>query len=204
VLGGDVAGGRPGAAKGRPRDPRIEEVVLLATVELLIETGYQGTTIEAIARRSGVSRPAIYRRWRSKAEVISDALFSRVEPVPARDSGDLRADLRAWVQAVLARFSRPEVAAAFPGLIADLREADPTVARGVREELVAPRRASFARTLAAAARRGDLRPGVDPDVVFELMVGSVVFRMLRDRALPDPAYEEQLVDLLQHAVTAPA
>src|SRR2546423_13164192 len=55
---------------GRPRDPRVDESVRRAALELLVEQGYQATSIQAVARRAGVSAPAIYRRWSSKAELV--------------------------------------------------------------------------------------------------------------------------------------
>nr|BFE88141.1 hypothetical protein GCM10020093_107420 [Planobispora longispora] len=69
-----------------------------------------------------------------------------------------------------------------------------------RAHLVGPRRRHFAKTLEAAAARGDLRPGVDHEAVFELLVGSVFLRVTSGKAVDDPGYEDQLVDLLYHAV----
>ena len=60
---------------GRPRDPRIDGAVLRATVELLSETGYPGLLVSAIAERAGTSKPAIYRRWPSKAHLVHEAVF---------------------------------------------------------------------------------------------------------------------------------
>ncbi|MBG0829004.1 TetR/AcrR family transcriptional regulator [Planomonospora sp. ID67723] len=206
------------AVRGRPRDPRVEERVALAVIGLLLEAGYRQTTIEAVARRSGVSRPAIYRRWRSKAEVVAHALFARSDSTALRDSGDLREDLRAWTRAVLARFGRPEIAAAFPGLLADLQDEKRSRTGGDRSrtgaaqqdgngpqggfhvDLVGPRRRHFARTVEAAAARGELRPGADHEVLFELLVGSVFLRVASGGNVDDPAYEDRLVDLLYHAV----
>ena len=60
---------------GRPRDPRIDSAVLDATVELLGETDYASLSVDAIARRAGTSKPAIYRRWPSKAHLVHEAVF---------------------------------------------------------------------------------------------------------------------------------
>ncbi|RJL21493.1 TetR/AcrR family transcriptional regulator [Bailinhaonella thermotolerans] len=166
---------------------------------MLGEVGYRQTTIEAIARRAGVGRPSVYRRWRSKAEIVAHALFARSPAETPRDSGDLREDLRAWVDAVLARLGRPEAAAAFPGLVADLREEARAQARDFHLDLVRPRRAHFARTLAAAVARGEARPEVSPDVLFDLLVGALLVRLISGRDLADPAYAGDLVDLLHRA-----
>ena len=71
----------PGRA-GRPRDPQVDASIRAATLELLVEDGYQATTIQAVARRAGVSAPSIYRRWSSKAELVEAAVFPSdlVEP----------------------------------------------------------------------------------------------------------------------------
>ena len=60
---------------GRPRDPRIDDAVLRATVELLGKSGYADLSVDAIARRAGTSKPAIYRRWPSKAHLVHEAVF---------------------------------------------------------------------------------------------------------------------------------
>lgn len=177
--------------KGRPRDPRVEEQVLRATLELLREVGYRRTTIEAIARRAGVSRPAVYRRWPRKSDVVAQALFGRSAPAPSRATGDLRRDLRSWVDAVLARFGGAEMAAAFLGLMADLHDNT-----NFRLDLVRPRRERLAETLA----QDGVRPGVDHDVFLEMLVGAIFLRVAVGKSVTDPAYAEELTELLFHAV----
>ncbi|MEV2268536.1 TetR/AcrR family transcriptional regulator [Nonomuraea africana] len=177
--------------KGRPRDPAVEARVLEATLELLAEVGYQQASIDAIARRAGVSRPAVYRRWRSKADIVAQALFGQSERTAPRVSGDLRRDLRAWVDAVVARFGRPEVVQAFLGLMADLPDK-----RRFGLELVRPRRAHLAGTLAQPG----VRPGVDQQVFLEMLVGAVFLRVATGRDVSDPAYADELTELLYHAV----
>ncbi|WP_219825533.1 TetR/AcrR family transcriptional regulator [Nonomuraea typhae] len=165
--------------------------VLEATRALLCESGYQGTTIEAIARRAGVSRPAVYRRWPHKSDVVAQALFTRTASGPSRVTGDLRADLRAWVDAVLARFGDAALAAAFLGLMADLRDR-----RAFGDDLVTPRRAHLARTLAQDAAR----PGVNQEIFLELLVGAIFLRVALGGSVAEPSYAEELTDLLHRAV----
>ncbi|MCV7257279.1 TetR/AcrR family transcriptional regulator [Mycobacterium shimoidei] len=103
---------------GRPRDPQKDEDVLSATRALLAEVGYQRTTIAAVARRAGVSTPTIYRRWPRREALIEDAAFSHIQPAPLPvATGDLRADLRAWVEVFLAQLADPVTRAAVPGLL---------------------------------------------------------------------------------------
>lgn len=106
-------------APGRPRDPAKDAAVLTAARELLVEAGYGGTTVLAVARRAGVGAPTIYRRWPTKEALIEDAAFGHAEaiPIPAA-TGDLRADLRGWVAIFLDWLANPVTRAALPGLLA--------------------------------------------------------------------------------------
>ncbi len=71
----DVQAAASAARLGPQRNPAIDEAVLQATRDLLVENGYAGTSIDAIATRAGVGRPAIYRRWPSKAHIVHDAVY---------------------------------------------------------------------------------------------------------------------------------
>jgi AcrR family transcriptional regulator len=93
--------------------------VLAATRELLVEAGYQGATVVAIARRAGVGVPTIYRRWPRREALIEDAAFGHARPAPVpMPTGDLRNDLRAWVVTFLDRLADPVTRSALPGLLA--------------------------------------------------------------------------------------
>ncbi|WP_127784454.1 helix-turn-helix domain-containing protein [Rhodococcus sp. X156] len=109
-------------AAGRPRDPRIDTAALAATRELLLEVGWEEMSMRSIAARAGVGRSALTRRWPSKAHLVLDALLGEA-PDLTPFAGT---DRRGWVQWVVdgasELFSRPEVRAAVPGLLAALRD----------------------------------------------------------------------------------
>ena len=65
---------------GRPRQSHIDVAALDATRDLLVELGYSRTTVQRIAERAGVSLTAIYRRWPSKLELVTDAVFPPLQP----------------------------------------------------------------------------------------------------------------------------
>lgn len=67
----DAAGSRGG---GRPRDPALDEAIILATRARLVRDGYSRMTLGDIAADAGVSRPTLYRRWNNKLELVADAL----------------------------------------------------------------------------------------------------------------------------------
>ncbi len=104
---------------GRPRNPAKDVAVLEATRDLLVEVGYPGTTVVAIARRAGVGAPTIYRRWPSKEALVEDAAFGHPQPAPVPEpTGDLHTDLRAWVATFIDFLADPVTRAALPGLLA--------------------------------------------------------------------------------------
>ena len=76
--------------QGSRRDPAIDEAVLAATRSLLVERGYSATTIDLIAATAGVSRPAVYRRWSSKAQLVHEAVFPDLGPQRRRTTSSPR------------------------------------------------------------------------------------------------------------------
>lgn len=111
---------------GRPRDGRIDEAVLRATADLLLEVGYAGLSLSAIAERAGTTRPALYRRWPSLDHLVHEAAFPEALAAPLPSTGSATGDLRAMIAGALAAFSAPVARAAAPGLVAAIT-ADPTL-----------------------------------------------------------------------------
>jgi AcrR family transcriptional regulator len=157
-------------APGRPRDRRIDGAVLAATAELLVEVGYADLTMDAVAERAGTTKPAIYRRWRSKAHLVHEAAFptdaDRVQVLP---TGDLPTDLRAMVRACVDVFAHPVARAAVPGLIAEFA-ADPTLHAALVQRL------ADGPLGVARDRISDAYP--EPDAVIEAMAGTTLLALL--------------------------
>ncbi|WP_297794878.1 helix-turn-helix domain-containing protein, partial [Mycobacterium sp.] len=97
---------------GRPRDPRIDGAVLRATVELLAETGYPGLLVSAIAQRAGTSKPAIYRRWPSKAHLVHEAVFPIGAGTALPETGSTADGLREMVRRTMVFLTTPSAKAA--------------------------------------------------------------------------------------------
>src|ERR1039458_3152755 len=74
------------AAAGRPRDPRVDEAILAATRELLVKVGYRRLAVDAVARRAAVSRTTVRLRWKSKAELVFDAVAPGAEVLTVPDT----------------------------------------------------------------------------------------------------------------------
>jgi AcrR family transcriptional regulator len=104
---------------GRPRDASIDDAARAAARELLVEVGWDGTTLSAVADRAGVSRPALYRRWPTKTQLVFDTLFGWAEEVlPKQADQDPAEWLRVAVEVSFELFRDPAVRAGTPGLLA--------------------------------------------------------------------------------------
>ncbi|OMB93995.1 TetR family transcriptional regulator [Mycobacterium sp. NS-7484] len=179
-----------GPAPGRPRDPAKDAAVLTAVRELLVEAGYQGTTVLAVARRAGVGAPTVYRRWPTKEALVEDAAFGHAEtiPIPA-PTGDLRTDLRGWVAMFLDWLANPVTRAALPGLLAAYHLDETSYERLVL------RSENDVRALMVDVLDGD---GARADAVFDFLVASTVVRAMT-RGLAD---REAFCDRTADALTA--
>src|SRR3954467_3208324 len=85
---------------GRPRDPRVDDAGRTATLGVAVEGGCQATSIQAVARRAGVSAPTIYRRWANKSELIEEVVFPAPFIEPTSLTGDLQRDLQDYCRGI--------------------------------------------------------------------------------------------------------
>lgn len=186
--------GRNGA-RGRPRDAAIDDSVLQATRDLLVHEGYAAVTMNAVARRAGTTKTALYRRWASKTELVHEAVLPNgVDGIAALDD-DPRTAVGQMLRWTRDRFTEPAMRAALPGIVADLR-GDPTLAGRILERF-APTFAVLDTHLAEARRRGRVAAEADPMTVSQVIGGAVIAALLIDpSALLDDDWVSRTADLL--------
>ncbi len=162
---------------GRPRDRRIDGAVLTATVDLLGEAGYSTLSVDAIARRAGTSKPAIYRRWPSKAHLVHEAAFPIGAATELPDTGSLAGDIREMLRRSVAVFSTPAAKAALPGLLAEMAD-DSSLHAALLERFGDVLTRGIGDRLAAAVDRGEVRPEVTAADLTEMVAGMALFGAL--------------------------
>jgi AcrR family transcriptional regulator len=173
-----------------------ETRILDATRELLVEHGVQGLTVEGVAAHSGVAKTTIYRRYRSKHELALAVLLHMVsEVVTVPDLGDTRAELIAFVNGAVKVLGSTLMGRVMQGLVSDLAT-DPALASAFREQIVAARLAEVRRLVDNGVERGELRPGIDYELIHDLLFGPVYYRLLLSGAPLDPNLAERIVDSL--------
>lgn len=162
---------------GRPRDGAFDERILDATLALLAEVGYQAMALDDVAARAEVSKPAIYRRWSSKAQLATAAL-ARLQAASAPErSGTPRDDLVTLLASFRRLLLRPNGLSLIGTLLAE-EHSNPELIALFRERIVATRRAQVRALLDEAAARGELRRGADLDAATNALIGSFYARYL--------------------------
>jgi AcrR family transcriptional regulator len=161
---------------GRPRSPEAHAAILRAALELAVEGGLRGLSMEAIAARAGVGKATIYRRWKTKEELFVEAVRAIAVNPDVPDTGSVRGDFEALTSAAVGRMA-PEAFRVLPRLLADAAD-DPELLEALHAALVRPRRAAIAAILRRGIERGELREDIDVDLVSDMFMGPLIARVL--------------------------
>ena len=171
---------RSGVAPGRPRNPAVDRAILRAALALFIEHGVAGASIEKIARRAGVARTSVYRRWSSREALMAQAIevarnaagFSEevMDRTPAEDFAQLLLD-------ACATAARPEIRRLMARLIGSVPDW-PNLLEVYRDTYYLPRRRAFLRALERVKAAGLLARGTDTEALADRFTGAMMHRLL--------------------------
>jgi AcrR family transcriptional regulator len=185
---------RPIARPGG-RSARVRAAVIEALLGELAEHGLGGTTMEGVARRAGVNKTTLYRRWGSKEDLVLDALLEIGERrVPIPDTGSLRDDLLTVAREIVASVSTPEADAVVRAAAADPGP-DSKLVASVRQ-FWAVRFGLLGTMVERAIERGELPADTDPKLLIEGLLGGIYLRVLVTREPLDDAVLVRLADWL--------
>jgi AcrR family transcriptional regulator len=162
---------------GRPREERADKAILEATLRLIAERGLAELRIDDVAERAHVGKATIYRRYRSKDELVAAAVTSLVSEISIPDTGSTENDLRELMRNAVRVYRGSLEAGVMPGLV-DAMSRDPELARAVREGFLKRRRAALAAVLERGVERGDLRPDLDVELALDVLGGPLFYRLL--------------------------
>jgi AcrR family transcriptional regulator len=184
-----------GEKSTRRRGAALEAAILDAAWDVLETDGWNGFTFAGVAERAHSSKPVLYRRWRSREELLRATLRRRGETVRREvpDTGSLRGDtiavltginhLRGSVAAVMSM----RLSAQFQDLDLGLSPAE------LRQELVGDRESSMEVIVARAIARGELGPRTPPARVISLPVDLLRHELLMTL---EPAAPEIITSIL--------
>ncbi|WP_216892905.1 TetR/AcrR family transcriptional regulator [Nocardia alni] len=190
------------AAGAAVLQPHVTSSIEAAVLDELAAQGYGRLSMEAVAKRAGVGKSALYRRWPSKQDmviaVLSDFSVPRAE-IP--DTGSVRGDLLATLRAVHEWLTHPRFARILPDLTAEAVR-NPALATAIAATIGEPRRAFGATVLRRAIERGELPADLDLELALDLAAAPIYWRLTVRQAPVEPDFLERLADQLLRAFGA--
>ena len=188
----------PIAQLGRPRETEIDNKVLQATLEQLASMGYSRMSVDQIAKSACTTKPAIYRRWASKADLATAALaWLQSDGIP-QPTGDVRADLIALLQDFRTKLMRPNGMAMIGTLLVEEKH-NPDLLKCFRERIVVPRRRGIEKILQEGQSNGQVSSDADIATVTNLLVGAFYAQYLTGKPAAKD-FHVRVVDLVLPAL----
>lgn len=176
----------------RTRSEKTTQEVIEAALEVLLDVGVAGFTVDAVVARSGVAKTTIYRWWPNRQALLLDAVHAQLTPPATPNTGDARADLRGYMEHFTTLQPDTPAAQLLPDLCAAARR-DRDLAE-LRDILLAEKRQPIITILELARGRGELRPDADLDVLTSLIVGPLVYTKSLCGAAADAALVDAAID----------
>ncbi|MFD2093339.1 TetR/AcrR family transcriptional regulator [Blastococcus deserti] len=178
---------------GRPRDPSRDGVIRSAILRLLADVGYGALTMDAVASEAGVGKATIYRRWRTKQDLVVDTIseLNRAQAQPP-GTGSLEGDLRAMLRSLLDIVTGPAGAATLSLLSTVPHE--PALAAAFRHGPLVEWRNVFEQVWQEAQARGEVPEGVSGALIGEAASAPLVQRWLLTGEPVDQAYADEVLD----------
>ena len=161
-------------APGRPRDAALDANILRAAMELLGEAGITAVTMDAVAQRACAGKASLYRRWKSKDELLADALTLH-SPIDIEvDTGTLRGDL-VMIYAHYYGIGNHVMQAAVQEMLGNVRQHMAWTEKVTPERLTA-RRARVRALVEGAVERGEIETPDDIDMLLDLVPAMILYR----------------------------
>ena len=181
--------------------PEITTAITEAVLDELAERGYARLSMESVAKRAGVGKSALYRRWASKQEMALSVIaeFS-VGQAAMPDTGSLVGDLRQSLEAVAHWLSHPKFSRILADLVAEMGR-NPELSDVVEGMIGQPRRERGVVILERAIARGELDPNTDLELALDLLAAPIYWRLLVRDGQIEPGYLDKLTVLLSRALS---
>jgi AcrR family transcriptional regulator len=189
---------------GRPRRAGADTAIIDATLELIVEGGIGGLSVESVAARAGVGKATIYRRWANKDELIEDSLSSLNDAMPDVPPGDnVRDRLVAMVETIRVKSLDTCSGRLMPRMLSYATQ-HPDLFRMYFDSVIKPRRDRYRMVLSDGIAAGELRADLDIDLVATLIAAPMLHLHLMQVGMgaPEPGTSEKLVDAILDGIRA--
>jgi AcrR family transcriptional regulator len=187
---------RPGSrAVGRPREARADQAIRAAALELMAEQGVQALRMGDVATRAGVGKATIYRRYRSKDELVADAVGGLVSEIAVPDTGSTRSDLLALMNEAVELYSSSPAAGLMPTVVDEMSR-NPRFAEIARDRFLTGRRAALREVFERGVGRGELRGDLDVELALDVLGGPLFYRLMITGGPIDARLATNVVELI--------
>lgn len=182
---------------GARRNPDSADAILDAAEAVLLEAGYSGFSIEAVARRARAGKPTIYRWWPSKAALLIN-VYQRQKRFAYPDTGSLEGDLAAFFRDLFANWRDTPSGSIFRSIIAEAQSDE--AAASALAEYAESRRTQTAQMIERAKTRGEVAAGIDATLVADILSSFAWARLLTGRLNASDAELSSFVSCLMHGI----
>lgn len=177
----------------RTPSKEAHEKVLSAALKLIVERGIEGSSMDAIAAESGVSKATVYKHWKNKDALLIDVIRHQSADRPTFKSGDPRADIVAMLTHLARKAKSEQLAKIWPRIMGYAAN-NPKFARAMQEHIFRPRNELILRLLRDWSERGGLRRDVDPELAADLLIGPIIHRRFLDEKNVPADLPERVVE----------
>jgi AcrR family transcriptional regulator len=192
---------RPVEKKMDARVVRTWQKVLDASAALILEKGAGNFTVEAVVERTGVALTTIYRHWRSRNDLLSEAIVHLSDPVPYPDCGSTRDDLISFFLGRMDLTHWDEKLRTVPGII-EAGRTDSKIAVVVTQFMTGLHK-TVQIMLQRGQERGDVRRDLDLSAMADILLGAVILRRgYRGEKISQAAIAAML-DTIMEGIAAP-
>ncbi|WP_049566614.1 TetR/AcrR family transcriptional regulator [Nonomuraea sp. SBT364] len=155
----------------------MRAAVHAATLAELVDKGYAALTVENVARRAGVHKTTVYRRWKDRESLLTDALAEHMATdIPVPDTGAIETDLQALARSIIEAFTSPTGQAILAAMFTGAAHL-PEIA-AARRHVFDDRLSRAEPVLRRAIKRGQLPEGTDPAEVLKTLAAPIYLRLL--------------------------
>lgn len=183
--------------------PEVTDAIRTAVLQELAEYGYGRLSIERVARRAGVGKAAVYRRWPSKLPIVLDIVSElAAQTLPTPDTGSLQGDIRELLTVAAKVLRHPIAVQILPDLLAEaVRNRE--IASALRNAVRAAQGGIVETVVRKAVNRGELPANADTDLALDLVAGPLYWRLMMDQAAPPDDYLDRLAAAAVAALAGP-
>lgn len=184
-----------------PRVVRTRAAVLGAAIDLLAERGYSGFSVEAVVDRTGIAKTTLYRHWPTRDDLLAAVIGQLAGTGRLPDTGSVRQDLLDFFARRVQAAHTRQWERCMPALV-EAAARHPELAAMVTR-LTAQALSQVETLLRRGIERGEIRPGINPQLAASALMGPLVFRRLLLQEAPTSQRVSTVINLIMQGISRP-